>query len=528
MARFAHALQRAALTGGVLVALALAGCATVPASTTPFTARERPAAQAALPPVADGQLADIESAIRSAHGFEASGFALLDSNEEGLRWRLALIDSARQSLDIQYYVWFGDTVGTLVFKRVLDAADRGVKVRILIDDLNSMLRVMTTVELRDDLFALIDAHPNIQIRLFNPWKDRSLLGRVADSLAEMARINQRMHKKQMIVDNRAIVVGGCNLGDEYFGMNEGFNFRDLDVLGIGPVARQGSVVFDSYWNSLWVLPVASLRLPINSVDALRARRQMADTLQNNPKLARFALAPQDWSTELAALGRRLHVGASRMKADAPTDRGIRHDMAGAMYELAGTARREILIANAYIIPDERFVDALRRKKESGVTVRILTNSLASHDVPAVNSHYKQWRRPLREAVTALHETRHDAAVKETLAETPPTRAPFMGLHSKGMVIDRERLYVGSMNFDPRSADINTEMGVLIESRPLAEELARAFERDMTHDNAWQVEIGTSGQLTWSNGRETVTSQPARNFWQRVQDIIFMAFPRELY
>jgi putative cardiolipin synthase len=161
-------------------------------------------------------------------------------------------------------------------------------------------------------------------------------------------------------------------------------------------------------------------------------------------------------------------------------------------------------------------------------MKVLTNSLASHDVPAVNSHYKQWRRPLIEAGVQLHEMRHDAAIHLRVVDTPPTQAKFMGLHSKGMVIDRERVFIGSMNFDPRSASINSEMGVIVESRGLAEALAALIERDMLPANSWRVELDDDGGLKWVNDRDSVTAQPARNWWQRVEDVFFMAFPKELY
>jgi putative cardiolipin synthase len=149
-------------------------------------------------------------------------------------------------------------------------------------------------------------------------------------------------------------------------------------------------------------------------------------------------------------------------------------------------------------------------------------------VPAVNSHYKQWRKPLLEAGVELHEMRHDAAVQPLLADTPPTRAEFMGLHVKAMVIDRQRVFIGSMNLDPRSWDLNSEMGVVVESEGLARALAAAMERDMRPENAWRVTLGPDGEPRWTAGDATLTSQPARSFWQRVEDVIFMAFPRDLY
>jgi putative cardiolipin synthase len=203
-------------------------------------------------------------------------------------------------------------------------------------------------------------------------------------------------------------------------------------------------------------------------------------------------------------------------------------MPAAIRRLVGTAQRDVLIANAYIIPDEAAIADLRSLTSRGVKVRILTNSLASHDVPAVNSHYKQWRKRLLEAGVELYEVRHDAATKALLADTPPTVSEFMSFHVKAMVIDRERLFIGSMNLDPRSAAINSEMGVIVDSASLSQALAASVERDMQTANAWHVTLAPDGSVRWTAGDRVLETQPARSLWQRVQDVLFMAFPRNLY
>jgi putative cardiolipin synthase len=507
----------------LVLVLALGGCATKPVE--PYV---RPAPEYALAPKPDSAFARIEAAIRSKYGPEASGFMLLDSNEDGLRWRLMLIDSAKHSIDVQYYVWFGDAAGSLLAKRLLDAADRGVRVRILVDDLNTVLRDAATVKMRDHVVAFLDSHHNFEIRLFNPWTERALAGRVGESLTDAERVNQRMHNKAIIVDNQAAILGGRNIGDEYMGLSAGFNFHDLDVLCIGPVARQASAVFDSYWNSDWVMPVSALKLSVTQAERDAGRPKLTKWLTDTRSLERFPIAAQSWDAELAALPARLHIGTSEVKSDVPASGEIQHVMGEEIYALASSANRELLIVNAYIIPGDRTIAGLQELKKRGVTTKILTNSLASHDVPAVNSHYKQWRKKIIEAGVDLREMRHDAAIQPVVADTPPTRAKFMGLHSKGMVVDRQRVYIGSMNFDPRSTNINTEMGVLVESPGLADALANLIERDTLPANSWKVELDGSGGLRWVNEHETVTRQPARDFWQRVQDVIFMAFPKEVY
>jgi cardiolipin synthase C len=508
----------------VAVAFVLAGCATTPA----ITLTSHRVAQTAAPPATTGVFAEIEQQLGAKHGPDVSGFELLDRSDDGLRWRLALVDSARQSIDIQYYLWFGDGTGTLLLQRVLAAADRGVRVRLLLDDINSLLQNAGTVMLRDELFAKIDSHPNVEMRLFNPWRNRNLVDRVGETVSDLERLDHRMHNKAMIVDNRVTILGGRNMGDEYFGFSEDFNFHDLDVMGFGPVARQASKVFDLYWNSRWVMRVAALGYGFKPADSGAVRESMDRELAMNPSLARFATPPASWRADFATVSERLVTGTSVVLSDVPDDSGIRQDLAEALYRTGASAQHELLIVNAYIIPDERFVSGLRELKARGVTTRILTNSLASHDVPAVNSHYKPWRRKLREASSGLYELRHDAQIQALVVDSPPIRAGFVGLHSKAMVVDRRTVFIGSMNFDPRSATLNSEMGVFIESPALAQELAARVQRDMAPANSWRVELDSGGSLVWINDRETVTSQPARSFWQRVEDVIFMAFPKRLY
>ncbi len=504
------------------LAFALAGCAAPPPLPKP------PPGQA-LAPRADGPLAATENRLRAEHGEGASGFLLLSRNEEALLWRLALVDSARHSLDLQYYVWFGDKSGQLLLARVIAAADRGVRVRLLFDDLNTLLHDMSSVELRDAALALIDRHPRIEIRVFNAWRSRDLFGRAAEGAADFERLNRRMHNKQMIIDNRAAIIGGRNIGDEYFGLNAAFNFHDLDVLGVGPVARQASAVFDRYWNSDWVR-----RIPLGAAVASVPERSAAEAealaaLQADAR-GRLLLAGQRTSNyDLGRLDGLLKPGRSAVHTDSPSRAaGVHNHVPEAFRELMRSARREVLITNAYIIPDASFMADLRELAGLGVRVRILTNSLASHDVPAVNSHYEEWRRPMLEAGVELHEFRADPAIQASLVEFPPFKGRFAGLHTKAMVIDRERGFIGSMNLDPRSEILNAEMGVVIDSAPLAAALAAGMERDMDPANSWRVTLTPEGELRWTDDRQTRSTQPARSFAQRIENLLFKLFPPSLY
>ena len=507
----------------VLVAW-LGGCATPGAP--PAT---RPPPSAALAPRDDGLLAEVERRITAAHGADASGFRLLDSNAHGLRYRLAVIDGARHSLDLQYYVWFGDAAGQLLMARVIAAADRGVKVRMLFDDLNTMLHDMGSPELRDAMLERVDAHRNIEVRVFNPWRERGWLGRVSEGITDFSRINRRMHNKQMIADNRTAILGGRNIGDEYLGLNPHFNFHDLDVLGVGPVARQASAVFDRYWNSDWVRRLPRPAPGAASQPLTPQQIELPPAAAANPA-ARAVLAGQrDWTADMLALVHTLSPGRSRVHADPPSRaEGSVNRMPEAFRAVMRSARREVLITNAYIIPDAAFMQDLRDLAARGVRVRILTNSLASNDVPAVNAHYGPHRRPMLDAGAALHELRADPAIQAEVVDTPPVRSGFVGLHSKAMVVDRQRSFIGSMNLDPRSEVFNAEMGVVVDSPALAEALAQRMERDMGEANAWAVTTTPEGGLRWRSGGVVLDSEPARSAWQRVQNLLFKLMPATYY
>lgn len=503
--------------------LLLWGCAAPP----PLPRPPQGSAQAPRP---GGPFASIEEDIRARLGAQASGFKLLRANREALIWRLALIDSARYSLDLQYYVWFGDKVGQLLLTRVRAAADRGVRVRLLFDDLNTLLHDMDSLELRDELLASIDRHPNIEIRVFNAWHERGFLGRAVESAGAFSRLNRRMHNKQMIADNRAAIIGGRNIGDEYFGLNPAFNFQDLDVLGVGPVAREASGVFDRYWNSEWVSAIPRPPADAASAPAHSAAEEDAiEELAADPLGRRLLEGRRSWAPELAALPLSMAGGTSAVHTDTPSRAdGSRNHMPEAFRALLRSARREVLITNAYIIPDTGLIADLQDLTSRGVTVRILTNSLASHDVPAVNSHYERWRPALLGAGVDLHELRADPAIKAEVVDTAPVQGRFVGLHTKAMVIDRQRSFIGSMNLDPRSEVVNSEMGVIVDSAALAESLAAMMERDFQADTSWRLSLSEVGAVEWTDDAGTRRTQPARSLWQRVQNVLFKLLPSELY
>lgn len=506
----------------LVLTLAFSGCATLPDKLP-----RGPIGHAIVPQPA-GPLWELENSLHARLGVDGSAWQALDTNEDAFRWRLALVDSAKTSLDIQYYFWWEDETGQLLMKHVVAAADRGVRVRIILDDLSTLLKDDRTPKVRDWETAILNAHPNIELRLFNAFRARSLLGRGVDFLRRMDIMNQRMHNKLLVADNRAVILGGRNVGNEYFGFAHEFNFRDLDVLGLGPVARQTSTVFDRFWNSEWVVPVSALKLKATPRDLRAETPQILQSLDGKPVLERFPLNRKDWKTELADFAKNARIGGSRVLTDLPAPDAVRHRMPVAMRNLMTSAQSELLITNAYVIPDDTDIELFEELRSRGVKVKVLTNSLASQDVPAVNSHYKRWRKPLLKAGIELYESRPDAEIRHTLADTPPVNADFMGLHVKAVVVDRKRVFVGSMNLDPRSEELNSEMGVVIDSEAFAGQIADIMERDMQPKNAWRVTLDEKDHLRWTADGEPLTRQPARSGWQRMQDVFFMLFPRNLY
>jgi len=481
----------------------------------------RPPETFASPPAQSGILAELARDIAAKHGEEQSGFSVLDSNRSALYWRIALIDSATTSLDIQTYLWYPDASGILLLEHALRAAERGVRVRLIVDDL--------LLQGGDALIANLDAHPNVAFRIFNPWQGRdNVLERAGEMLAEMERLNTRMHDKLLIADGRAAVVGGRNIGDHYFGLSETYNFHDTDLLGVGHIGVQANAAFDHFWNSLWVVSAQNLSTKADAALAREQWQKIIETTAGAEILDQFRKPPAYWEDALRSHAGALRIGRSKLLFDEAAEGQIAQSMSASMFNFFALAEEELLIMNAYVIPGEPGIEFLRGLTDKGVDIRILTNSLASHDVPAVNSHYEPWRDDLIQAGVELFEFRSDAAIAGEIVNLPPTQSEFSGLHSKTAVVDRRYAFIGSMNLDPRSAKINTEMGVFVDSPALAEDMARVILRDMSPDNAWRVQLDEKGDLFWENADELLREQPARDGMQRIMNVIMKIGPKEQF
>jgi putative cardiolipin synthase len=476
----------------------------------------------AMPAATSGALSVFSEMVmatkRAARG--DSGYLLIDRSDEALHWRLALIDSATQSLDVQYYLWKGDAAGGLLGRRLIQAADRGVRVRVLIDDF------LITGDGSDA--AGIAQHPMIDIRFYNPWVNRGnrVVARAFEWLSR-PDLNSRMHNKVLIADNQVAIAGGRNIANEYFGLNSKKNFRDLDVVTVGPVVRDLSVAFDDYWTDDWAYPAQSVVKDHPQIDELAELRERVEEIRDEEReiLSSFSLEPRNWEDELATMGAKMTFGPGLAVADDPNEaRGGTPDQVFMSLEsLVEGIQEELVMISAYFVPKERLIDYFANLENQGIRVVVLTNSLGSNNHAIANSQYKKMRRALLESGIELYEMRHDASLANEV-DTPPVQSQSLVLHSKAVLVDRKRAYIGGLNLSPRGILYNTENGIIIEDEEFAQQLASMLEKDLDPDNSWRVGIDEKDQIYWESNAGRVHRQPAQSGWQRAADWFFGLFP----
>jgi putative cardiolipin synthase len=475
-----------------------------------------------MPAPAQGVLAEFASRFAAKYGPDTSGFAVLEENREALLWRLALVDEAQQSIDAQYFIWQNDEAGNLLFDRLMKAADRGVRVRLLVDDLVFAPDERT--------IAAITTHPNIDLRIFNPGSIRgSFLGATSEFLLRFRELNRRMHNKLFIADNHLAIVGGRNIGNEYFGLAGKYNFRDLDVLVAGEVIGDLSKSFDKFWNAELAYPggLMSKKVKPGDLDAIRERAatyfsDRADVLVSYP------LQPRSWQKELLALPETLMPGRAHFIQDEPVLIGEEeYRLEEVLRYIAGPSSREVTAVSPYFIPGKNMLANLQEAQSRGVKTSILTASMASNNHTAAHSHYRKYRRRILGTGAKLFEFKHQPSEElRAITDVPPVKAKFISLHVKSIVADRNKCFVGSVNLDPRALELNTENGLYIESEALCGELDDQFDAMMSPENAWQVHMNPDFTLRWESSEGTVTSQPARSFGQRIADFFLRLLPIE--
>jgi putative cardiolipin synthase len=417
-----------------------------------------------------------------------SGLMLIAGNLDAFAIRALTARGAGRSLDLQYYIWRNDLTGRLLAGELVEAADRGVRVRLLLDDINTRGY--------DKTLLALAAHPGIAVRLFNPSRNRD--GRLRRGLEMLLRaftVTRRMHNKAWIADGRLAVVGGRNVGDAYFDAASTANFRDLDLLVLGPAVEQAEAIFDSYWNSSAVIPIRALRRRrrANLPAIRRALARAASAAGAQPYLSR--VAADETVRERLSGEEEIHWTAKvRIISDPPakvTGDGRESWLLNVIRPLLASATTELEIISPYFIPGDTGASDLVGMVRRGVRVAVLTNSLAATDVTAVHGAYARYRRPLLEAGVELFELKpYDARSKKSLLGSSGA-----SLHTKAFTVDDRVGFIGSMNFDPRSVSLNSEMGVFFEDGSLVREVRLIFADEASPRNSYRVRL-EGGRIVW--------------------------------
>ena len=451
---------------------------------------------------------------------EKSGFHALIDGIDAFTTRLLLVKAAQKTLDVQYYIWHDDLTGKVLHNQLLVAADRGVRVRLLLDDMDTAGK--------HEMLYIIDAHPNIEIRLFNPFAGRG--SRMGDYLTDTSRINHRMHNKTLTVDNQATILGGRNIGDEYFDASGHVGFSDLDVLALGRVVNEVSQGFDLYWNSQWVYPLATFKPdePVTE-EMIKGFRKQSDAYMEEARASRYADAIRDLDlvkkSSIAELdytwGRWVLVYDQPSKVDADKVTEETH-LGPKLRKAMDKAHKELLIVSPYFVPGSNFTQYLVGLVNKGVRVRIMTNSLAANDVSLVHAGYKRYREALVSGGVELYEFKPIRHAGIEYKDVKKTKKKWRGssrasLHGKYFGFDRQYVFIGSFNLDARSVALNTEIGVYFESPEYANMLVKAFDENAII-KGYRVLLSDEGELEWvtmEDGKEVrFDVEPETSFWKR--------------
>ncbi|MEX0331253.1 MAG: phospholipase D family protein [Puniceicoccaceae bacterium] len=509
MIKWPFSIRPQAINAGLLLAgLCLTACTTLKPVEKPV--------ETALAPVENTFWDEIDS-VRQ----ERDWYYLLNTGPEGLEWRLRAIDSASQSIDLQTFLWMWDESGSLVLRHLLEAADRGVRVRLLLDD--------TFLNTHSDIVWDLGHHTNVEYRIYNPFKRRreNFAMRQLINLGEFGRLDHRMHNKAMIVDNRAAIVGGRNLADEYFGSHEEANFRDIEVLTAGPGVLGLSDLFDEFWNNPWTFPLEA----IMTEQPAGMDRESFETWIYGEISAGLEESRDERLVRWMEAARQADPGSAVLLADHPArDNPADHDelpdqLAIELNEWFGRAEKELILVSAYLIPTPELEAAIEAAENRGVRVRILTNSLRSNNHVAAHSAYRHHIHSLLGHGAEVHEVRALAKDRGTYIRHP-VEEKELGLHAKLVLIDDNLTFIGSANLDPRSLRLNTEMGLLIESPSLNTRVREVLDLDFLLRNAWHLEVGPDGQVIWKSDEEVLETQPAASAFQKLEDWFLGILPIE--
>ena len=498
------------------IAITVTGCSTLPKHTIesiPETTLQVDTTQTTL--------AQIIQPLQEQHP-ELTGYLVLFEPLEALSARLRLIDKAEKTLDLQYYIWDNDKVGALALHALIRAADRGVRVRLLIDDNNA--------KSTEGIFLALAQHPNIEVKLFNPYRFRKY--RALDMMLDLKRINRRMHNKSFIADHQVALIGGRNMTNQYYNVSDNYQFSDVDVMLVGTAVKDISHSFDEYWNHEYAYKVQEVvKQSAHHLSYESLKRQLDEhytriTVQNYLDLTSNSQAidslinrdiPLDWVKAEVVKDSPDKIKSKAKKKEHLNFQLIQH---------LEQPEKNVDLISAYFVPEKKGAKMLTDLAEDGIKVRVLTNSFKANDVAVVHAFYGKYRQDLLEHGVQLYEflpaldkndlDRHTEALAKK-AKVNLKGLSRSSLHAKLMALDEKQVFIGSFNFDPRSAYLNTEIGVLLNSPPLARAVHTTMDENLSK-YAYKLVLDANKKITWQRqtpqGPVIYTKEPRMKWWQR--------------
>lgn len=517
------------LSLALLIVAFLSGCAGLP----PGSDFPRTTSSAYAHPEQTRLGRQFENASREHDGH--SGFRIIPVGADGFLTRMQMINAAERTLDLQYFIFRGDETGQQLTSAVLHAADRGVRVRVLVDDGETVGG--------DEQISKLESHPSVEIRIFNPFVYRGsvMLFRATEFLFNASRLDYRMHNKLLVVDNAVALIGGRNIGDQYFQIDPDAQYADDDVFAAGPIAQKLSWTFDEFWNNGLSIPAGALSREKSSHAALSEHRVVLHEESRQVKADGVDYAKRVATGEPfngMVSGRLPLIWAhAQLISDSPDKKKVENgEMVGRLMHRAvanatSKVQSELLMITPYLIPGDEGMQMFHDLRQRNVRIRILTSSLESSTVLLAQSGYMQYRVPLLEEGVELYEIRSLLGNSRGSGQTSAiSRFGNYSLHAKMFVFDRKRVFIGSMNFDQRSMHLNTEIGLVIDSPELAQQIASRFEAMVQPVNAYTLALhySSSPTLVWrtqENGEAVeYDTEPARSDWQRIKVHLLSLLP----
>ena len=498
------------------IAITVAGCSTLPKhkiESIPETTLQVDTTQTTL--------AQIIQPLQEQHP-DLTGYLVLFEPLEALATRLSLIDKAEKRLDLQYYIWDNDKVGSLALHALIRAADRGVKIRLLIDDNNA--------KSTEGIFLALAQHPNIEVKLFNPYRFRKY--RALDMILDLKRINRRMHNKSFIADHQVALIGGRNMTNQYYNVSDNYQFSDVDVMLVGTAVKDISHSFDEYWSHEYAYKVQEVvKQSAHHLSYESLKRQLDEhyervTVQNYLDLTSNSQAIDSLMSRDIQLdwvkAEVVKDSPDKIKSKAKKKEHLNFQLIQHLEQ----PEKNVDLISAYFVPEKKGAKMLTDLAKDGVKVRVLTNSFKANDVAVVHAFYGKYRQNLLEHGVQLYEflpalnkndldkNTEDLAKKAKVSIKGLSRS---SLHAKLMALDEKQVFIGSFNFDPRSAYLNTEIGVLLNSPPLAQAVHTTMDENLSK-YAYKLVLDANKKITWQRqtpqGPVIYTKEPRMKWWQR--------------